>query len=174
MDLSKVIVGAILLLLIGGLGFVALNTPKGEDSAERPSGALSGPDISSPYLKWGEIAIWNTEASMRAATTTLCAIPNPQTATSTIKSITWQITTGTTTAAAITVATSTSQYATSTSNELIADQAVASEAQGTANWVPGVNTGILGPNEYLLVKTAGAGLGGYTYTGTCSAQFEAL
>lgn len=168
------IVPAIVALVISGAVGLAVRGAPVQPASTQPApqlGALSGPDISSRYLKWGNVAEWRVRQDMVAATTTLCAIANPRSSTTTVETFTVQITTGTSTAAAITLATSTSQYATSTSNEMIADYAVASGAQATITYVPTSNNGILAPNEFLLVDTAGAGLGGYTFGGTCRATF---
>lgn len=126
------------------------------------------------YYTLGGVDYAYVQKSMTAATTTICAIPNPfGTATSSLVSFLGQITTGTTTAANITLATSTLQFATSTSDELVADRSVASGAQDTLSWLPSVgsNTNMIAPSDFVLYRTAGAGLSGYTYTGTCSATF---
>ena len=108
------------------------------------------------------------QQSFTAATTTPCSIANPFSATSTIVGYMAVITTGTSTAATIDVATSTTAYATSTN--LVTAYPVGSGKQAFIQWFPsGASNATLGPSEYINIKTAGAGLGGYTYTGTCSA-----
>lgn len=172
--MNKLSIGILALLVALGVGAYVL-TP-GDVDQGGPKGAVSSPDIPSPYFSFGDVKFWATKANMGTASTTVCAIANPvggNAATSSIESITFQIDTGTTTAAAITIATSTSPYATSTSDELIADYAVASGAKATVVWNPsGANNSLIGPGQYIIVKTAGAGLGGYTYGGTCQAKFQ--
>ena len=143
-----------------------------ETKAPAPSyGALAGPDISSPYLSWGGVADYKASASMRTATTTLCAIQSPS-ATSSLVMASWKISAGTTTAATIDLATSTSRFATTTN--LIAGTSVASGAQGSAAWRSSGSNSVLAPNTYVVVKTAGAGSGGYTYGGQCEGEFQVL
>lgn len=140
---------------------------------EEPTlGALAGPDIPSPWLKWGGFTTFHSKQAMQTATTTLCAIQNPKSSTTTLQSFTAQVTSGTSTAAFISLATSTSQYATVTVNELITDHSVPANNQTTVTYNGSNN--VIGPSEYVLFQTAGAGLGGYTYTGTCQATFEAI
>lgn len=137
-------------------------------------GALSSPDIQSPYLSFGGVRRWAGAMDMRAATTTVCAIQSPA-ATSTLIAATWQITLGTSTAATIDMGTSTTAFATTTN--LVAAKSIGSNAQGYATWSSaGANAddAMMAPNTWVVVKTAGAGLNGYTYTGRCQAQFEQI
>lgn len=109
---------------------------------------------------------------MNRASTTLCAIKSPS-ATSTLVSANWQITVGTSTAANIDLAKGNTANATTTL--LVTGTSVGSGATGQAAWTTAGATAaddIMAPNTYVLVKTATAGLGGYTYTGTCSARFQ--
>lgn len=121
-----------------------------------------------------------------SATTTPCSILSPA-ATSTPMFWTSQITVGTSTAMAFDLATSTTAFATTTSQLIKGGTTVqlASSAQGTFFWsqmasssgstygnydATGASTIQLAPSTWLVMKT-GAGLGGYTFTGTCSARF---
>ena len=148
-------------------------TVEGNSSPSAPTlGALASPDLPYPYFSFGGVRRFAARSAMRAATTTLCAIQAP-TATSTIVSAAWRITTGTSTAATIDMGTSTTAYATTTN--LVSATSVASGAQGSAYWSPtggAVDDAKMAPSEWVVFKTAGAGLGGYTYTGTCQAVFE--
>lgn len=145
----------------------------------------------SKTLSLDGIVVYGMRTTMSSATTTPCSIQGPA-ATSTLKSWTANITTGTSTAMSFDMSTSTTAYAT-TSNPLIkfgTTAALASGAQGSFAWHPGASTSpftiqqsndyatgasllILKPNTWVVMKT-GAGVGGFTYTGTCSAVFEAL
>lgn len=164
---------AISVVLAASLTALYVGTPTPPETGKQ-FGALSGPDIPSPYLRWGNVIEYRANQAMQTATTTLCAIANPHAATSTILGITAQITTGTSTAGALTFSTSTLQYATSTSDELIADKTVASGAQISVAWSPSSNNNVLGPGQFVLISTSGPGLGGYTYAGTCQARFQAI
>lgn len=162
------LVGAIVGVSIFAAGYLARPTTV---APEPQLGAVSGPDISSPYFSVNGLVTYRSRIAMRAATTTLCAIKSPS-ATSTLTYAGWQIGTGTSTAATIDLATSTTAFAT-TSN-LVAASSVASGAQATVSWVPSTTNGVLAPNTYVVVKTAGVGSGGYTYGGSCSAEFNVL
>ena len=141
--------------------------------------------VTSDYWSVGGIDYASVQQSFTAATTTMCSIENPfGAATTTILSYIAQITVGTSTAANIDVATSTTAFATSTP-ALIFNHVIASGAQDTIVWLPGIATSTitldkvlsgradgtsnftLGPSEFLNIKT-GVGLAGYTWTGTCS------
>lgn len=158
------IVAAVALSFVSAWAFLPHDVPR--------SGALAGPDIPSPWVRWGGVASYRGTQAMQMATTTLCAIQGPS-ATSTVSFASWFITGPTSTAATIDIGIGSTAYAT-TSN-LVSATAVASGAQGAASWSSLNGTsGVVGPNQYLIIKTAGAGLGGYTYTGKCNAEFTVL
>lgn len=146
----------------------------GMDGAPGKDGQSFGarPDIISPYLRWGDMVTYRGVGTMNTATTSICAIQGPA-ATSTLSFAGWKITTGTTTAATIDIGIGRTAFATSTT--LVTGTSVASGATGEAAWsdVTGT-TGIMRPNDWVVIKTAGAGLGGYTYTGNCVAEFHVL
>lgn len=178
---KELLIGAIVgIVAVSAVFFLTPNepapVPERPERREEPSvRAVASPDIPSPWVRWGGVTVYNAKQTMQTATTTLCWIANPRSATSSVRSFVAQITTGTSTAANITLATSSSRYATSTSDELIADHPVASGAQDTITYnASTANANIIGPSEYLLLQTAGAGAGGYTYTGHCQATFEAI
>ena len=143
---------------------------------EKSFGALTGPILPYNYFGFGDVVYMNVPQTMMLATTTLCAFENPfDTASSTLIDFTYQITVGTSTAATMVLATSTSVYSTS-SAPFVAARTVASGAQDSSVFLPAAgyngNGSIIGPNEYVLLKTEGVGLGGYTYTGNCKATFR--
>jgi len=112
---------------------------------------LATTTIQANYYSVGGIDYASVQVSMQSATTTLCAMPNPfGAATSTLTSFTAQISTGTSTAATISLATSTLQYATSTSDELVADRSVASGAKDDLSYLPlaGANGAQIGPSIF--------------------------
>ena len=147
---------------------------------EQLIGAMPGNELQGPEFKVNGYNSVFYSAGMNIATTTLCVItPRDRgNATSSTDKFTIQISVGTTTAATLVIATSTSAYSTS-SAPFVTAVTVASGARIDFSWTPAVGTnsvslapaGIFGPNEYILVKTEGAGLGGYTYTGKCNAKF---
>lgn len=131
-------------------------------------------EIPSPFFCVNNVCRFVARPSMTAATTTICAIQAPA-ATSTLIAASWQITTGTSTAATIDMGTSTDRYSTTTN--LVAAKSIGSGAQGYATWSSAggsADDAIMAPNTWVVVKTAGAGLGGYTYGGNCQATFEQI
>lgn len=172
---SKNIVIALLVgaLVASGALWVFAPASVGE-VVNNPLGALTGPDIPYEYFGVNGVKVYKSKMDMQTGTTTLCYIANPlgTAGTSTIVSFAAQINTGTSTAATISLATSTDRYATTTADELIADATVASGAKRTISWQPTSNLNIIGPGQYLLFRTSSAGLSGYAYGGTCQASFE--
>jgi len=147
------------------------------NTGEEEVGATINGIIYSRFLNVNGINEWYSSQTMKTATTTLCSIVNPKgTATTTLVSFSIDIITGTSTASTVVMATSTSQYATTTTGNLITAQTVAASSPLQTMYRPAVGINgqgtIIGPSEYLLVKTEGAGLSGYTYVGTCKAVFR--
>lgn len=171
-DIKNILISALVAFIVAG-GFVAFNQPvqKVIDQTVTKFGATS-PDFSSPYISYGDMDFWASKSAMRTATTTLCAIQSPS-ATSTLEFAFFSITTGTSTSATIDIATGTTAFATTTN--LVSAVSIGSGATGQQWWSPvggSVNDNTMAPNTWVLVKTAGAGLGGYTYTGSCGAGFN--
>lgn len=138
-------------------------------------GSVTGPDLYSPYWNVNGVRTWFVRQPMNRATTTLCTMRAPISATSTLNFASFKIVTGTSTAATIDIGTSTSAFATTTN--LVAAKSISSGAQGYAYWRPvggSVDDAKMAPGEYVNVKTAGAGLSGYTYGGFCQATFVEL
>ena len=75
---------AVVLALLGSwlIGVQGPSGPRGADGQDA-FGALAGPDIASPYLKWGDVRTWQAQPSLQTATSTLCSIATPS-ATSTL------------------------------------------------------------------------------------------
>lgn len=133
-------------------------------------GSVTGPNFYFDYLNVNGVYTYYYSAAMRTATTTLCSFKSPN-ATTTLHVASWQISTGTSTAATIDLGTSTTAYSTTTN--LRSADSVAANAKASVFWSPvggSVNDAQLAPNIYINVKTAGAGLGGYTYGGKCQLE----
>lgn len=150
---------------------VHVNVPK----QEAPKlGAVSSNYILGPDMSVGGVLSYYADVPMKPATTTPCSIQAPA-ATSTLMFASWQITVGTSTAATIDLGTSTTAFATTTNK--VAAKSIAANAKGYAVWTPagaGLDDNIMAPNTWVVIKTAGAGLGGYTYTGQCQAVFTVI
>lgn len=146
-----------------------------EDYGNTKLGAVSGPDLYSPYWNVNGVRQWFVRQPMNRATTTLCSMRAPANATSTLHFASFQIVLGTSTAATIDIGTSTAGFATTTN--LVAAKSIASGAQGYSYWSPAggsVDDAKMAPGDYVVVKTAGAGLSGYTYRGFCQSIFIEL
>ena len=142
--------------------------------------------VSGDEFSVGDIDFAYVQVTMNTATTTLCTIPNPWSATSTVIHHITDITVGTSTALVFDLATSSSITGTSTpvwmKGVSLASASIntffwnGSSATTTSGVLPGVDQStnmsnyFLGPTDKLNVKS-GAGAGGYTFTGTCSALF---
>ena len=149
-------------------------------------GAVASPDIMSPYISVGGVRTWYSAMNFKTATTTLCSMKNPAGATTTLKSFSYHILTGTSTPTAgtiLVVATSTLPQATSTTDVLVAETTIAADARGDLYWtIPTVltNEGIMGKDDYILLQVASSTAGsfhvtrGVGLTGYCKATFQQL
>jgi len=135
-------------------------------------GAVSSPDIMSPYFSFGGVRQWaaHTE-SLGQATTTVCALQSPA-ATSTLLTASIRYSVSSTTASTVTMAKATTAYATTT---LIGGGSLAANAQGTFNATTTLAQAtsldgvmVFAPSAYLVVGMAG-GTGTFSPTGTCQA-----
>lgn len=141
------------------------------------AGAVSSPDILSPYFSFGGARFWATKVDFATATTTVCAVQSPA-ATSTLvrDASTVNFTTSSTTASTVTVAKATTAFATTT---LIRTESVGANAQATftmasttsvasaAAWALEQQNLTFAPNTWLVVSMAG-GTGTFSPVGACS------
>lgn len=141
-------------------------------------GALSSPDIPSPYISVGGLATYSYKSSLITASTTACVIQGPA-ATTSIEYSGVQITTATSTATTWTFAQSTDRWLGSTT-PIVASFPLASGAQGSfafhASTTQSVASGgILAPSNWLVWTVAGTSISDSTkLNGTCSAQLKVL
>lgn len=142
-------------------------------------GALTGPDISSPYLSVGGVREEYRHQTLATATTTPCAIQSPA-ATSTLNYAALRIDTATSTATTWTLAKATSAYATTTK---LAGFSLGSGAFGTMNasTTPSTSTtiiddtNVIAPNTYLVWGVAGTIISDATkLNGVCQAKFTVI
>ena len=128
-------------------------------------GAVPGSSFPGPCISVGGLEECSYSGLFKKATTTLFSIKSPNATTSLIF-VSMQNTVGTGTAATWVVATSTSAFATTTGTSINSSFAVAASATESFTWTPlggSVDDNIIPPNTYILGKTEGVGLGGYTY-----------
>lgn len=168
---------ALVAIALGALSFYNASTPKQvvqyvEDKA--PSLGAASPEISSPWVRWGGVTVYNARQTFQTATTTLCWLrPDPITGTSTLRSLTVNFTTATGTAAYIVLATSTSRFATSSLDRIIdTDFQLPANVQDTFTFDAGDDNNVVGVNEYVWVGTGTPGQSGYRFGGTCQATFQ--
>lgn len=138
-------------------------------------GALAGPDIASPFLKWGGVEVVNASMTLNTATTTPCAIQSPS-ATSTLTHASLTVQVASSTATTWTLAKASTAYATTTR---LSEFALSSGVQGTmvasttplsAPTVDEVR--VIAPDTFLVWGMAGIGnLTSDKLTGICKASF---
>lgn len=182
-----------LVVLLGGL---VLGKPAPAPTVATPSfGALSGPDIPSPYLRWGDVLQWAAGPATNATSSVLCAIQNTY-GTSTILSAGIRVDTTGLGAQTFDISTSSSAsngFASSTPALIYAGTLPVANA--TYRWMAGVlattssqittlmpistsnnSPYIIAPNEYLVFKIATGTPGTFAsyVTGQCTARFQAL
>jgi hypothetical protein len=152
-------------------------------------GANAGPDTTENCVTQGGVTECKYSQPFRPATTTICSFQAPI-GTSTLLSFSYNLAVGTGTAAVIDVGTSSTPYATSTNMNFITQRAIAASALDTvdvrasttatglvssANLLLSTTTDPTNPTgrTYFNVKT-GAGLGGYTFGGSCQMTVRML
>jgi len=164
-------------ILVAGIG-LGIFLPSPTPTPEITPGAMPGNNLVGPCIIVGGVeSCYVSVPGLNSASTTLAVIKQPHfgNATTTLSHVLFQITTGTSTASTIVFATSTSPYSTS-SVPFTAAVTVASGAKADLVWTPAVswsgNGTIIGPNDYILMKTEGVGLSGYTYVGKVKMVFN--
>lgn len=143
----------------------------------RPAvGALAGPDIASPYLRWGGVAEWAGSRTMNgdAASTTICNIQAP-TASSTLTFAGVRLNTGTGTA--MTVRMYKSAQAGVTGTNIVQGAAAGNTEVALVGTSTGIGANGLFSNGQWLVVQANVSAGGNgtsSPTGTCAARWITL
>lgn len=174
---KKYIALSVVLSVLVSVGVYTLAPEKPVQIVEKNTPSVqgfAGPDLPSRYFSFGGVRQFAGFTQMQVATTSLCSMQSPA-ATSTIEFVSWSITTGTSTAAVIDIGTSTTAFATTTN--LISGTSVGSGATGQAYWSSAggsATDNIMAPSTWVNVKTAGAGVGGYTFGGTCQVVFNQI
>lgn len=159
---------SVLALIIGitghGTTTVVQQAPK--------SGALTSPDISSPYISVNGLVEYSTEVPLTVNNTTACVIQSPS-STSTLAFTNVQISTASSTQTIWTAATST--VPTATTSPIVPNFTLASGALGSFGAATGTASGVktlMSPNTYVVWSYAGSATGDSTkLNGTCNAKF---
>lgn len=188
------IVGLALGVIALILSIFAISRPTPEKVIERMTtvekqslGALSSPDISSPYLSFGGVRRWAARGSLNQASTTLCSITSPV-GTSTLVSAPFSVTTGTSTAMSIEIAKSTTSNTATTTRLaytiIAAGDRITVDGAITATSTEADTQGILrskdannlvfGSQQNLNFKIGGIGLSptANSFVGSCQGVFE--
>lgn len=129
-----------------------------------------GTNISNSNTGVGNINVAGQKMNLVSGTSTPCAIQNPLNATSTISSVSMNITVATSSAITWSVGSSTTAFATTSNMETVA---VAAGAQQTITWDPGADNAQIAPRDWVVIGASGAtaaGTGAFTSIilgGTC-------
>lgn len=147
----------------------------------QPLGALSSPNISSPYLSWGDMTTYRSQTVLTnatAATNTPCILTSPA-ATSTLRFAALRVSTASSTATGwhVSKGTGTSE-ATTTANSL-GSYALGASTLGTMTLRPALSTvdpvSVFAPNSKLVWTIAGTAIADTTkFNGVCQAEWDVL
>lgn len=160
---------ALVVAILVGLTFGGSETVR-EIVRERSLGAAAGPDIISPYLRWGGVATYRAAEAMNTATNTVCALRSPA-STSTLESFVAYLEVSSSTASRINFATSGSGDAQpSATTTLIDSQNIAANAKAIFK---NASSTIISPNTWLVLGMQG-GTGTFSPTGVCQATWQAI
>ena len=145
-------------------------------------GAVTGPDIASPYFSFGGVRHWGYSQDIRQGTTTVCSFQSPV-STSTLDIGSVQVTTGTSSVISVEIAkdnprtlgntgmTTRLGYLVTTDSQKFTLLASTTMPTGVVGAIDTNTNWIFGPSNYLNVK-----IGGFLGTtnvlvGTCKAVF---
>lgn len=173
---KSIILGVVALVV----SIVAVLTPgmpgqNGQDGI----GAVSGPDISSPYISINGVRTFYERAIPRNATTTICALRSPA-ATSTLISGAINITNASTTARMFEIGKGTTAFATTTTLTGQMNLAAGAKATYHVNDVEGGSADeamVFAPSTFMVVSMLHSGSTAATnaaVTGACQATFEVI
>lgn len=172
MDTAKnIVMGVLFVAALVGVGFGLSQVPN--DGRGITVGALSSPDVASPYFSFGGVRQWAGSMEMRSGTSTVCSIQSPA-ATSTLVSATARFD-GTPSYTTIwMLGHSTTAYATTTA--LVASKTLASGAKGDmiATTTSLTDTRIA-PLTYVNLNLSTTTVGStFAPTGECKAVFREI
>lgn len=189
MNTKIIIVGLSVALVVSGIFWISRPTKTEVREVVREEvksgnlGALSSPDIISPYLAFGGVREWAYSMPMNTGSTTLCAFQAPQTGTTTLVAATANFNVGTTSATKFSMTKSGTPYATTTSlisGELTINagdhpliQATSTQQTMAIDYINQFAT-----STYLVVANSAAAANanwvaaGGTSPGTCKAVFR--
>jgi hypothetical protein len=156
-----------ILIGVAGYAFVA---PVFVQEQEPSVGAVSGPDLLSPYFNVNGWTEWPTRQGFASATTTVCAIKSPAATSTLALGSGVRLDVSSTTASTVTVAKAATAFATTTP---LFSAHVAANARAAIAATTTTNDFVFAPNTWLVVGMAG-GIGSFSPSGVCQAKFVQL
>lgn len=167
-----VAVGIVWAFGIGGAKTTTVIDPN--TGKEVKVGALTGPDIPSPYLQWGGVRSWQGRMTLTQATTTVCAIQSPA-STSTLQNFSVKVDFASSTATVWDIAKASTAFATTTAIGSAYGIVASSGGFINASTSPAAGAAtVFGPSQYVVVGVRHAVVGAGTLfvpTGTCQATW---
>lgn len=163
--MNKLIAALVAILLIGG-GYIGLTHSQTPDKGSY--GSITGPDIPSPYLAFGNVTRWAGSTALKQGSATVCSIQSPV-STSTLVTAGIQFTLASSSSQLVEFGRGATATATTTT---LGTYTVGAGAQASVNasTTQGVAT-VFPPNTYFNVNFAGGGAGSAP-VGTCHAVWE--
>jgi hypothetical protein len=173
MDKIKNILTTVLIALVVSFGTVVVASAP-EEAPEDTLGAVSSPDVPSPYLSWGGVRQHAENKGLTTATTTVCAIKSPA-ATSSLSFAGLELVTSSTTASTITFAKDSDGNGSSTPLQSYSVSAGAQAALTlpATTTTAGIANLVFAPSTFFTVTMAGSA-GTFSPTGSCIANFVEL
>lgn len=177
MENKTLAVSAVLALLVAaalGAGVLVGNGLNKTTPAVQVIGAVSGPDLSSPYLAVNGLQENFYSSALNQASTTICSFKSP-TSTSTLEAASVQLTTGTSTAILLEIGKSNTNLTATTTRLGIAQLAANAQVTVIASTSPAAaDPTIFAPNSYLVFKYGGTSAAEGSVNqlvGSCKARF---
>lgn len=170
--MNKLILGVLALGIAASVALATRDVNVTVQPSDVKVGAVTNPDIASPYVSWGGVRNWaGGTSNLAQATTTVCAIQSPA-STSTLQYATLKLSVSSTTASIVTIAKASSAFATTTALSRLAVGANA-QALHFASTTEGSADQIFAPNQFVVFGMEG-GTGTFSPTGVCQAGFREI
>lgn len=174
MDTLKIVITSLTTAILVLGGFLAF-APRVE--APKPSqdqvGALSGPDIPSPYLSFGGVRQWAGNTPLRTGTSTVCSIQSPA-ATTTLVAATARLDSIASYVTSWQIGKDPTAFSTTTA---LASMTFAANATGSivATSTSGLTDTLIAPNSFINLKLATTSASAtFAPVGNCAAVFREI
>lgn len=168
---------AVILIAFGGFYVAKVTTHAPEPAKQQTFGALSGPDIPSPYFSYGDVRHWaGRTTALVQASSTICSIQSPA-ATTTLSGASIRFTLASTSAVSVELAQSASPDATTTliGTKFAVGASATPEIVASTTASASGNPIIFGPSQWFVVKVMGSGNNaGSAPTGVCEALWREI